>query len=74
VQRRNTKTLRQAERMNVEQLQKALHDAAQALQAAERRIRELEKRNATQQTVIDQYKAEFKRQRYERSANFRRSF
>ena len=60
--------------MNLEQLQTALNNAAKALEAAEQRIKELEKRNATQQKVIDQYKAEFKRERYEQLANYRRSF
>ena len=60
--------------MNLEQLQTALTNAAQALEAAEQRIKELEKRNATQQKVIDQYKAEFKREHYQRLANYRRSF
>jgi uncharacterized coiled-coil protein SlyX len=60
--------------MNLEQLQTALNNASQALEAAQQRIQELEKRNATQQKVIDQYKAEFKRERYQRLANKRRSF
>ena len=60
--------------MNFQELQTALDNAAQALEAAEQRIRELEKRNARQRKVIEQYQAEFKRERYERLANHRRSF
>ena len=60
--------------MNLEELKTELNSAADALQRAEQRIKELEKRNATQRAVIEQYKAEFRRNKYERSANFRRSF